>query len=141
MNFMLPPKAQCYVIYLFCVIWAASATTFRNLPVQVHLVCRKKSRKMLNFQGKCLNNMFDECKASYFCHIFHVTNFFCPIQEYHRRSNLSAWPTGSHLYVTSNKLKTIDNGVQCRTYNKLQKSVVVSLLYSFFSLVGPSANM
>jgi hypothetical protein len=54
MNFMLPPKAQCYVNYLFCVIWAAAARRLRSLPIQVYFCLQEKGTQVVKFPRKVL---------------------------------------------------------------------------------------
>ncbi len=99
------------MICLFCV-WAASAIEgvgaiqFSSLFLfakKSHARCliTKKSAKTI-----CLMNE----RLNIFAIFSMFINFFCPIRKYNRRSNLSAWPTVPHLYVTNNNPETVDNG-------------------------------
>jgi hypothetical protein len=49
------PNAQTYIIFLFCVIWAASVRRHMSLPQSAFILLnQKKSPKMLFLQGKSL---------------------------------------------------------------------------------------
>ncbi len=55
MNFMPPPRPKCYIIYLFCVIYAASVRRLKSLPKSGLLLINKKEViQVVNFARKVL---------------------------------------------------------------------------------------